>query len=77
VIRVEDIKFDEDRYDILTRFLRKTTGIDLNYYQRRHVEQRIKSRMIWVNCETLESYHEYIRKSPSEIQKFSSSFNIN
>jgi len=50
VIRIEDIKFDEDHYDLIIQFLNKTTGLKLGYYQRKHIEKRIKSRMIRVNC---------------------------
>jgi len=77
VIRIEDIKFDEDYYDLLIRFLNKTIGLKLGYYQRRHVEKRIKSRMIRVNCYTLGSYYRYILETPIEIENFLKSFNIN
>jgi len=77
VIRIEDINFDEDYYNLLIRFLNKTTGLELGYYQRRHIEKRIKSRMIRVNCDRLELYYKYILGNPTEIEKFLNSFNIN
>ncbi|MHA2181175.1 MAG: hypothetical protein ACXAAH_07110, partial [Promethearchaeota archaeon] len=77
MIRIDDIKFDEDYYYLLIRFLNKSIGLDLKYYQRRHIEKRIKSRMIRVNCYTLESYYRYILESQTEIEKFLKSFNIN
>ncbi|MFW9822071.1 MAG: hypothetical protein ACFFE4_04005 [Candidatus Thorarchaeota archaeon] len=61
MIRIEDINFNEDYYDILTRFLRKTTRIDQDYYQKSPLQKTIKSRIIRANCETLESYHHDIR----------------
>jgi chemotaxis methyl-accepting protein methylase len=77
VIRIEDIKFDEDYYDFLIRFLVKTTGLKLGCYQRKHIEKRIKSRMIRVNCSKLDSYYRYVLENPTEIDKFLISFNIN
>jgi len=77
VIRIEDIKIEKDYYDLLIRFLNTTTGLELGYYRRRHIEKRIKSRMIRVNCSTLESYYKYILESPTEIELFLQSFNIN
>ena len=77
MIRIEDIKFDKDYYDRLIRFLNKVTGLELRYYKRRHIEKRIKSRMIRVNCYRLESYYKYIIETPNEIKKFLTSFNIN
>jgi chemotaxis methyl-accepting protein methylase len=77
VIRIEDINFDEDYYDLLIRFLNKTKGIELGYYQRRHIEKRIKSRMIRVNCWTLESYYNYILENTTELEVFLQNFNIN
>ena len=77
MIRIEDIKFDEDYYDLLIRYLKKTTGLELGYYQRRHIEKRIKSRMIRVNCYALESYYKYILENPTELEKFLKNFNIN
>ncbi|MFW9894971.1 MAG: hypothetical protein ACFFD7_04125 [Candidatus Thorarchaeota archaeon] len=40
MIRIDDIKFDENNYGLFIRFLRKTTGIELDYYQRRLLESR-------------------------------------
>ncbi len=77
MILIEDIKFDEDFYDLLIRFLNKTTGLKLGYYQRKHIEKRIKSRMIRVNCSNFESYYKYLVENPKEINKFLISFNIN
>ncbi|MFX1525330.1 MAG: hypothetical protein ACFFCC_17615 [Promethearchaeota archaeon] len=40
MIRIKAIKFDEDNYNLFIRFLRKTTGKELDYYQRRLLENR-------------------------------------
>ncbi len=77
MIRIEDIKFDEDHYDLIIQFLNKTTRLKLGYYQRKHIEKRIKSRMIRVNCFEFESYYRYLLENPTESDKFLLSFNIN
>jgi len=77
VIRIDDIKFDSDYYVPLIHFLINATGLNLDYYRRKFVEKRIKSRMIRVNCDTLESYYRYILETPSETDKFLDCFNIN
>jgi chemotaxis methyl-accepting protein methylase len=77
VIRIEDIKIDEDFFEILIHFLMNATGLNLECYHKKFVEKRIKSRMIRVNCNTLESYYQYILENSSEIVKFVECFNIN
>jgi len=53
------------------------TGLNLDYYRRKFIEKRITSRMIRVNCSTLESYYNYLLEKPSETSKFFDCFNIN
>ncbi|MFX0003321.1 MAG: CheR family methyltransferase [Candidatus Hodarchaeota archaeon] len=77
MIRIDDIQVDEDYYNLLIHLLINTTGLNLDYYQRNFVEKRIKSRMIRVKCDTLDSYYQYLIKNPSETDKFLDCFNIN
>ncbi|MFX0024035.1 MAG: CheR family methyltransferase [Candidatus Hermodarchaeota archaeon] len=77
MIRIDDIQIDEDYYNLLIHLLMSTTGLNLDYYQRNFIEKRIKSRMIRVNCNTLESYYNYLSQTPSETEKFLDCFNIN
>jgi chemotaxis methyl-accepting protein methylase len=77
VIRIDDIKFDSDYYDPLIHLLTNTTGLNLDYYRKNFIEKRIKSRMIRVNCETLESYYNYLLENTAETNKFFDCFNIN
>lgn len=77
MIRIDDIKFDADYYDLLVHFLMNATGLNLDYYRRQFVIKRIKSRMIRVKYDTLEAYYNYLLKNPSETSKFLDCFNIN
>ena len=77
MIKIDDITFDPDYYIPLTHFLINATGLNLDYYRRKFVEKRIKSRMIRVNCPTLESYYNYLLETPTETEKFIDCFNIN
>ncbi|MFX1573916.1 MAG: CheR family methyltransferase [Promethearchaeota archaeon] len=77
MIRIENITFDEDYYNLLLDFLSHETNLDFGYYRDNFVKRRIKARMIRVNCSTLHSYYYYIKDNPLEIQKFLDSFNIN
>ncbi len=77
MIRIDDIQIDEDYYNLLIHLLMNTTGLNLDYYQRNFIEKRIKSRMIRVNCNTLESYYNYLSNTPLETEKFLDCFNIN
>jgi hypothetical protein len=63
VIRIGDIKIDEDFFDILIRYLNKTTGMELEYYQKRCFEKRIKTRMIRFNSLVLVSFYKYFLKN--------------
>lgn len=77
MIRIDEIRFDSDYYDPLIHFLINATGLNLDYYRKKFIEKRIKSRMIRVNCSTLESYYNYLLEKPSETSKFFDCFNIN
>ncbi|MFX1502927.1 MAG: CheR family methyltransferase [Promethearchaeota archaeon] len=77
MIRIDDIQIDKDFYNPLIHLLMNTTGLNLNYYQRNFIEKRIKSRMIRVNCDTLELYYKYLLGNPQETDKFLNCFNIN
>jgi chemotaxis protein methyltransferase CheR len=77
VIRIDDIQIDEDYYLLLIHLLMNTTGLNIEYYQRNFVEKRIKSRMIRVGCDTLESYYNYLIENKTETGKFLDCFNIN
>jgi len=77
VIRIDDIKFNENFYNLLIDFLINATGLNLNYYRKNYIEKRIKSRMIRVNCDTFESYFNYILEQPLETKNFLDCFNIN
>ncbi|MFX0006826.1 MAG: CheR family methyltransferase [Candidatus Hermodarchaeota archaeon] len=77
MIRIDDIQIDEDYYNLLIHLLMNTTGLNLEYYQRNFVEKRIKSRMIRVGCNTLESYYNFLLENACETDKFLDCFNIN
>ncbi len=77
MIRIDDIQIDDDYYNLLIHLLMNSTGLNLDYYQRNFIEKRIKSRMIRVNCDTLESYYNFLLETPSETEKFLDCFNIN
>ena len=77
MIRIENIKIDEEFYNLLIQFLSNETGLNFEYYRREFVERRIKARMIRVNCSSLESYYYYLFENPFEIDKFLDGFNIN
>ncbi|MFX0035398.1 MAG: CheR family methyltransferase [Candidatus Hermodarchaeota archaeon] len=77
MIRIDDIKFNENYYNLLVDYLINATGLNLNYYRKNHIEKRIKSRMIRVNCNTFESYYNYLLEKPSETKNFLDCFNIN
>ncbi len=77
MIHIDDIRFDSDYYGPLIHFLMNTTGLNLDYYRKNFIEKRIKSRMIRVNCDTVESYYNYLLENTSETNKFFDCFNIN
>ncbi len=77
MIRIDDIRFDSDYYESLIHFLMNSTGLNLDYYRKKFIEKRIKARMIRVNCDTLESYYNYLLENSSETNKFFDCFNIN
>ena len=77
MIRIDEIKFDLAYYNPLIHLLSTTTGLNLDYYRKNFIEKRIKSRMIRVNCGTLESYYNYLLENSSETNKFFDCFNIN
>jgi len=77
MIRIENIKIDEEFFNLLIQFLNNITGLNLEYYRREFVERRIKARMIRVNCSTLESYYYYLLENSFEIDKFLDGFNVN
>lgn len=77
MIRLDDIKFDSDYFNLLIHLLMNATGLNLDYYRRQFVEKRIKSRMIRVNCDSLEAYYNYLLEKPLETSKFLDCFNIN
>ena len=70
----ENINFKEENYNLLIHFLTTATGLNFNYYKRKFIEKRIKSRMIRVHCYTIDSYFNYLQENPTEIKKFLKSF---
>ena len=74
---MERINFTDASYNDLVYKLRKETGIEYEYYRRKFLEKRIKSRMIRLNLEDPMDYLVFISKNPSEIEKFLSGFTIN
>ena len=74
---IEKILIDEKVYPILLRLLRTKTGLNFQYYRRKFIEGRIKSRMIRTKCTTLEEYYNYLFSDDNEFRKFLDSFNIN
>ncbi len=77
MIRIDDIRFDSDYYEPLIHSLMNSTGLNLDYYRKKFIEKRIRSRMIRVNCGTLESCYNYLLENSSETNKFFDCFNIN
>lgn len=74
---LDNIPIDENSYNSLIQLLRKKTGLNFEYYNKKFIEKRIKSRMIRVPCKTLEQYYEYISSTGAEIKKFVEGFTIN
>jgi chemotaxis protein methyltransferase CheR len=77
MIKLESIIVEEESYKKLINLLGIETKINFDYYRRNFVERRIKSRMIRINCTTLEEYYYHILSNKDEITKFIESFNIN
>ncbi len=74
---IDQIQVDEDSYNHLITLLKEKTGLNFRYYNRTFIEKRIKSRMIRVNCKTLDEYYKYVSLNQSEIKKFIDGFTVN
>ncbi len=77
MISFSSILVEEDSYQKLINLLNLETKLNFQYYQRKFIERRIKSRMIRVDCSTIDSYYDYILSNPFEVNRFQESFNIN
>ncbi len=74
---IDNIPVDEKSYNALIHLLKKTTGLNFKYYNRKFIEKRIKSRMIRTPCRTLNEYYDYISSNNAEINKFIEGFTVN
>ncbi|MFX1304809.1 MAG: CheR family methyltransferase [Promethearchaeota archaeon] len=74
---INDITVDENSYNSLVQLLKKKTGLNFEYYNKKFIEKRIKSRMIRVPCKTLNQYYKYISSNSAEIKKFTEKFTVN
>ncbi|MHA1659366.1 MAG: CheR family methyltransferase [Promethearchaeota archaeon] len=78
MISVQDLKIEEDFYRDIIVFLEKERGLNLKIYRKNFIKRRIETRMLHLNCDTYESYYNYILTNPDdEIGKFKDFFNIN
>lgn len=74
---IDRIYVDKNSYHRLIALLKDKTGLNFKYYNKTFIEKRIKSRMIRVNCGTLDDYYKYISSNQSEIIKFIDGFTVN
>ena len=74
---IDKIPVDEKSYNALIQLLKKKTGLNFKYYNRKFIEKRIKSRMIRVPCKTLNDYYNYISSNNAEVKKFIDGFTVN
>ncbi len=74
---IENIDIDNASYQRLINFLKSKTGLNFQYYNKSFIEKRIKSRMIRVNCNTLDEYYSYFSSNTEEIKNFVEGFTIN
>ncbi|MFX1569981.1 MAG: CheR family methyltransferase [Promethearchaeota archaeon] len=74
---IDNIPVDERSYNALIQLLKKKTGLNFKYYNRKFIEKRIKSRMIRVPCKTLNDYYDYISSNNAEVKKFIDGFTVN
>jgi len=77
LISFDSIKIKESAYQRLINILNRETRLNFDYYRRNFIERRIKSRMIRVNCQTLDDYYSYLLANYSEFENFLNGFNIN
>ena len=73
----ENIPVDNKSYSALINLLKLKTGLNFEYYNRPFIEKRIKSRMIRVDCNTLDDYFKYISARREEVKKFVDGFTVN
>ena len=57
--------------------LKVKTGLNFEYYNKQFIEKRIKSRMIRVNCNTLDDYFRYLSSKREEVKLFVEGFTVN
>jgi len=74
---MEKINIGNDIYPILLRLLSNKTGLNFEYYNRLHIEKRIKARIIRVKCTTLDDYYRYLFSNEKEFRRFIDGFNFN
>ena len=74
---IDKIPIDENSYKLLIQLLRKKTGLNFEYYNKKFIEKRIKSRMIRVPCDTLDQYYDFISSNSEEVKKFIDGFTVN
>jgi chemotaxis methyl-accepting protein methylase len=74
---IETIPVDKNSYNALIQLLKKKAGLNFEYYNKKFIEKRIKSRMIRIPCKTLNQYYEYISSNNDEIKKFTEGFTVN
>ncbi len=77
MISFQSISVEEPSYQKLINLLNFETKLNFEYYQKKFIERRIKSRMIRIDCLTIDSYYDYIVSNPIELERFVESFNIN
>ena len=74
---IENIPIDNKSYSALINLLKVKTGLNFKYYNKQFIEKRIKSRMIRVNCNTLDDYFSYLSSRREEVKKFVDGFTVN
>jgi chemotaxis methyl-accepting protein methylase len=74
---IENIPIDNKSYNSLISLLKVKTGLNFEYYNKSFIKKRIKSRMIRVQCNTLDDYFRYISLNREEVKKFVDGFTVN
>ncbi|MFX1365493.1 MAG: CheR family methyltransferase [Promethearchaeota archaeon] len=74
---IDRIHVDDKAYNTLIQLLGKKTGLNFEYYNKKFIIKRIKSRMIRVSCNTLSQYYDYVSSNKAEIKEFIDGFTVN